>query len=102
MSAPAITVPDVMQFKNDRSNNASNFFAAQMEKLNREYQELLALANDTELVYNARYNFIPKVGQVYHLYWTGEDHLLSLIENWKQFDYIGSYRFTVDNIWEKV
>jgi len=102
VSAPAIQLPDTQLFRNERSVSASNYFQEKIEAMNREYQELLSLANETELVYNSRYNFVPKVGHIYHLYWTGEEHVLSMIENWDRFDLIGSFRFTADSIWERV
>lgn len=101
-SAPSITVPDVDLFKDERTSNAGNYFKERLNKLEREYQELVELAETTQKIYDAKYNFIPKVGHIYHLYWTGEYHLLSLIDNWDKYEYNGSYRFTSDNIWEWV
>jgi hypothetical protein len=102
VSAPAITLPDTDTFKSDRGANARNYLEERLEKIKREYEELVELANVTETIYKARYNFVPKVGQVYHLYWTGTEHTLSMIENWERFEYHGSYLFTSDNVWEKV
>lgn len=102
VSAPAIVVPDVCEFVTERSNNARNYFLEKLNVLQREYDALLELSEQTNLVYNAKYNFIPRVGHVYHLYWTGEEYTLSLIENWKKFEYIGSFLFTADNVWERV
>ena len=60
------------------------------------------LAKYTDLVYNSRYNFVPRVGQIYHLYYTGEYYLLSMIEpeRWDKHTFVASFRFTADNIWE--
>ena len=102
-SAPAIVLPDTALFKSERGANAGNFFTQKLEEINSEYNRLVALANDTELVYNSKYNFVPKVGQVYHLYNTGSDLVLSMIEPWKwdTYEFVGSFRFTADNTWEK-
>ena len=102
ISAPAITVPDIDLFKNERSTNAKNYFEAALQDLNEKYAGLLALAKDTEMVYSAKYNFVPKVGHTYHLYWTGEEYTLSLIENWKRFQYVCSFKFNADNVWERI
>ena len=102
VSAPAITVPDIDLFKNERSTNAKNYFEAALQDLNEKYESLLAVAKDTEMVYSAKYNFVPKVGHTYHLYWTGEEYTLSLIENWKRFQYVCSFKFNADNVWERI
>lgn len=101
-SAPAIQLPDTDLFKTERGSNAANYFKGKLDDLNKEYEELVKLAEETEKVYNAKYNFVPRVGHTYHLYWTGEENLLSLIEDWDRFEYLGSYRFTADNVWEKI
>ena len=102
-SAPAIVLPDTALFKSERGANAGNFFTQKLEEINSEYNRLVDLANDTELVYNSKYNFVPRVGQVYHLYNTGSDLVLSMIEPWKwdTYEFVGSFRFTADNTWEK-
>ena len=102
ISAPQIVIPDVDTFKNERGANAANYFKGRIDALQKEYDEIVRLAKETELVYNARYNFIPRVGAVYHLYWTGTDHVLSMIENWDRFEFVGSFEFTADNVWQKV
>lgn len=102
ISAPAITLPDVSLFKHEKGYQARNFFEERLEKLNREYKELVELAEETHMVYSARYNFIPKVGQIYHLHWTGNDYILSLVEKFRHVEYKASYRFTADGTWEKI
>jgi len=101
-SAPAITLPNVAEFKNDRTKNAEKYFLSEIEQLNEKYQKLVQLDNDCELVYSARYNFIPKVGMTYYLYWTGKDHLLSLIEHWSKYECVGAFKLTSDNVWKRV
>jgi hypothetical protein len=101
-SAPAISLPDTDLFKSERGANAGAYFEDKVRELNAEYDRLLLLAKYTELVYNSQYNFIPKVGQVYHLYNTGTHHLLSMIEpeRWDKHEFVASFRFTADNTWE--
>lgn len=57
-----------------------------------------------DLIYGAKYNFVPIVGHVYHLYRTEEGCILSLIEpkRWDRFEYIGSFRLASSDIWEEV
>lgn len=102
VSAPSLTVPDIDAFKNDRTNNASNYFNERLRAIEEEYKALVDLATQTSMIYNARYNFIPKVGKEYHLYKDGDGYILSLIENWDKFEYVGSYMLTGDNVWQLV
>jgi len=102
ISAPKITVPDVSGFKKQGAVTASNYFQARVDALQREYEELQKLAKDTELIYKARYNFVPIIGRTYYLYYTGEDYILSLIENWNKFEFIGAFIYTNHNVWERM
>jgi len=101
-SAPTISLCDTDFFKSERGVNAKNFFKDKIVQLNQEYDRLISLAKYTDLVYNSKYNFIPKVGKVYHLYHTGEYHMLSMIEpeRWDKYRFVASFKFTADNIWE--
>jgi hypothetical protein len=99
VGAPAIVLPDTALFKTERGVNATNYFQSKLDDLNKKFMELKALAEDTERVYNSKYNFVPRVGHTYYLYWNGSEYLLSLIENWNKFEYCGSYQFNSDNVW---
>jgi len=103
-SAPAITLPDTELFKSERGVNAGNYFEEKFRQLNEEYDRLVMLAKYTDLVYNSKYNFVPKVGQIYHLYNTGKCYMLSMIEPelWSKYPFVASFRFTADNVWEMV
>jgi len=70
-SAPAISLPDTDLFKSERGANAGNYFEEKLRQINDEYDRLVMLAKYTDLVYNSRYSFIPRVGQIYHLNYTG-------------------------------
>lgn len=102
VSAPAIQLPDTDLFRTERGANASKYFEERLNQLNREYEELVEAARQTEMVYRATYNFVPKVGHIYYLYDAENGYMLSLIENWTRYECIGSYRFTADNIWDRV
>ncbi len=102
VSAPAITLPDTDLFRSERGTNAARYFEEKLAQLNREYEELKRVAELTQLVYNAKYNFVPRVGHIYYLYRDNNEHMLSIIDNWNRFECIGAFRFTADNIWEQV
>lgn len=103
-SVPAITLPDTDLFKSERGSLARNYFENRIELLNQEYKKLVELAQENEMIYRAKYNFVPRVGQTYHLYRIESDAIiLSLIEPeaWNK-EHLGSYEFTADSIWKRV
>ena len=102
VSAPSITVPDVQKFK-ERIPIANHHLKKRLDEIKTEYDELLMLAQDTEMCYNARYNFIPIVGEKYYMYWTGNDYILSLIEpeKWNRFEFVGIYVHETNNTWKR-
>jgi len=103
VSAPSIQIPDTKLFKTERGMVAKNYFDERISDLQKEYNAIVELAQNTELVYNAKYNFIPRVGHVYHLYNNNNSLFLSLISptEWDKYECLGSYRFTTDATWEK-
>jgi len=102
VSAPAIAIPDNVGFR-ARHNTANHHLNQRLEEIKQEYDELLQLAEDTQLCYTARYNFIPIVGKTYHLYWSGSDYFLSLIrpEDWNSFTFVGSFTYETNDIWKR-
>lgn len=102
VGAPAITVPDVGKFK-ERIPLANKHLYQRLKEIKDEYYTLLDLAKSTELCYNAKYNFIPIVGETYYLYYTGTEHLLSLIEpdRWDRYEYVGAFVHETNNTWKR-
>ncbi|MDB3966413.1 DUF2452 domain-containing protein [Porticoccaceae bacterium] len=102
-SAPAITLPDTALFLSERGSLTKNYFENAVDLLNREYDVIRRLAELNELVYSASYNFVPRVGQRYHLYKKADGkYLLSMIENWAAHEFVVSLEFTADSVWKDV
>ena len=102
-SSPAIVLPDTALFLSERGSLTKNYFDNAVELLNREYEAIRSLAALNELVFSASYNFVPRVGQQYHLYVTADGrHLLSMIENWAAYEFVVSIEFTADSVWKEV
>jgi hypothetical protein len=102
VGAPAFTVPDVLQNKQERGVNATHYLETKFDALKQEYFKLVEIANDTELVYSAKYNFIPVVGKQYYLYDDEKGgNFLSIIEpqSWKQKRCLGTFLYTSENVW---
>ena len=87
----------------ERGSLTKNYFENAVDLLNREYEAIRRLADLNELAYSAAYNFVPRVGQHYHLYQKADgSHLLSMIENWQAHKFIVSLEFTADSVWKEV
>ena len=100
-SAPSIVLPDTALFLSERGSLAKNFFENAVEQLNREYDAIRNLAELNELAYSACYNFVPRIGQIYHLYQTSDGRrLLSMIENWTAHELLVSLEYTADSVWK--
>jgi hypothetical protein len=103
LGAPAIVLPDKERFINEQGNKASKYLTTKLDELKQDYEELVKLAEDTEMVYQSEYTFEPKVGHVYYLYRRENSTMfLSLIEpeKWNQ-TFIGAFKFSSDGTWEK-
>jgi len=103
IGAPAFTVPDVLSRKKERGANATHQLESKFEELKKEYFKLVKIAEDTDLVYNAKCGFNPIVGKIYHLYTGATNELfLSLIppEAWNQ-EWHGSFKLTSEHTWER-
>jgi len=104
VGAPAFTVPAVLKNKQERGTNAIHYLETKFDQLKEEYFKLVQIAEDSGMVYNARYAFIPVVGKTYYLYVGSDNKLfLSIIEpNRVSWESKGSFKFTADNVWERV
>jgi hypothetical protein len=86
-----------------KDNFAFKHLKAKFDELNTEYTSLLTTLKWNEVIYNSDYNFTPIAGKVYHLYNNKTVTFLSMIEpnEWKM-KYIGSFRLSANDIWEKI
>ncbi|MDA9094778.1 DUF2452 domain-containing protein [Porticoccaceae bacterium] len=102
-SSPSIVLPDTALFLSERGSLTKNYFENAVELLNREYDAIRRLAELNELAYSASYNFVPRVGQHYHLYRkTDGTYLLSMIENWSAYEFVVSLEYTADSVWKDI
>lgn len=104
VSAPAITLPNVSGFKSGKGIEAKHHIESKLEEIQEQYNKLVELSENTQLVYSAKFNFVPIVGEVYHLYYTGKEYMLSLIspQEWDRYAYAGSYRLETDSVWRRI
>ncbi|UZO82414.1 DUF2452 domain-containing protein [Aquimarina sp. ERC-38] len=104
VSAPAITTVDTIAWKNSNINKVNHQIKTRYDKLKEEYDALMAEYEYNNLVYQARFNFEPIVGQTYHLYKDKKEQLfLSIIAPSEcNFHFLGSFQLTADKLWQKM
>lgn len=104
VSAPAIRVEDTTIWKSINSIKVNHQLQTRFNELKDEYKKLVEEYKWNELVYNARFNFEPVIGQTYHLY-VGRDGniFLSMIKpsEWK-YECVGSFVLDSNNKWNKL
>lgn len=104
VGAPSIVVTDTSSWKDRGVHKANKQIKAKYLELKAEYDKMIEALEYNNLVYNARYNFEPIIGETYHLYRDKKDEpfLSILTPNTCNFDYIGSFQLNSEHLWKKV
>jgi hypothetical protein len=104
IGAPAIKLENIGGWKQKYVDKVNKRIVQRYQELNEEIQKLVQEYEINQLVYGAKFNFEPVVGEIYHLY-NGKDGIsfLSLISptEWNQ-PYIGSFKLDSENKWIKI
>ena len=103
VGAPVITTIDTITWKNVNIQKVNHHIAARYNELKLAYDHMVAEYELNNVIYAAKFNFEPMVGETYHLYRdTLEAHFLSIIgPDECNFDFVGSYYLDADRIWKK-
>ncbi len=104
VGAPAITTSDTVTWKNVNIDKVNKQVKAKYDELKAEYDALMEKFEYNNLIYNAKFNFEPIVGEIYHLYRDkNQQPFLSIIApDHCNFDYVESFRLNADRMWEAV
>lgn len=104
VGAPAIQIQNIEGWKQHNAQKVNKQFKVRYEELKAEYQQLIEQFKWNELVYSAKYNFEPIIGESYHLYYNKSgDIFLSLISpNEWNYEFIGSFKMDSNNKWERI
>lgn len=104
VGAPKIVTPDTIAWKNVNIDKVNKQVKARYDELKEEFDQLLEKFEYNNLVYQAKFNFEPIVGETYHLYRDHQKRLfLSLISPTEcNFDFVGTFRLNADKMWEKL
>ena len=104
VSAPVITTTDSLAWKNRNINKVNKHIQAKYNELKAAYDLMMQQYEYNNLVYAAKFNFEPIVGDTYHLY-KREDNstFLSIIAPEEcNFNSIGSFYLDADGIWHRL
>ena len=104
VGAPAIQVTENITWKNKNVHKANKQLKAKYLELKAEYDKMIYELDYNNLVYNAKFNFQPILGEVYHLYKDkkGEAFLSIIAPNECNFDCMGRFYLTSEHMWKKV
>jgi flavin reductase (DIM6/NTAB) family NADH-FMN oxidoreductase RutF len=105
ISAPSIKLNNLSVWKSRGVSSYKNVLQSKVDRIKDEYSILLDEYNTNDLLYNAKYDFEPIIGEVYHLY-TKEyknENFLSLIhpKTWSK-KHLGSYKINSEKVWSKI
>ena len=103
-SAPAIKPLSTATWRNDGVDRVNKQFKSKFDELKKEYEAMMEQFEYNDLVYNAKFNFEPIIGEVYYLYNDkNEESFLSIIQpDQCNFKYLGSFRLNSQKMWEKL
>jgi len=104
VGAPVITTTDTIAWKNRSINKLNRSVQTRYQEIKAQYDQLMQEFEYNNLIYNAKFNFEPITGEVYHLYKRDNDEsFLSIIAPEQcSFNWLGSFRLNADQIWEKL
>tara|TARA_Y100001972_G_scaffold126922_1_gene182114 strand:- start:626 stop:1021 length:396 start_codon:yes stop_codon:yes gene_type:complete len=104
VGAPVIKPENIDSWRKRGVTKVNHHLETKFLELKDEYNKLVEEFKWNDLVYNAKFNFEPIVGEIYHLY-TEEDgkNFLSLISpnEWDKHC-LGSFKLETDQKWKKV
>lgn len=103
-SSPVIKPLNTATWRNDGVDRVNKQFKSKFDELKKEYEAMMEQFEYNDLIYNAKFNFEPTLGEVYYLYNDKkEEPFLSIIQpDQCNFNYLGSFRLNSQKMWEKI
>jgi len=104
VGAPAIKIENISGWKQLNAKKVNKQFFQKFEELKEEYQKLIDEFKLNELIYSAKYNFEPIIGESYYLYYDKKGDVFLSIINPNEWDYefIGTFKMDSNNKWLKI
>ncbi|NER19013.1 DUF2452 domain-containing protein [Spongiivirga citrea] len=103
VGSPVIKIDDIALWKNRNINSANHLFETRYEELKAAYEKLMTEFEYNNIIYNAKFNFEPIIGEIYHLYEKMDKNtFLSLIAPDEcNFKHLGSFQLKADKVWQR-
>lgn len=104
VGAPVITTTDTISWKNRSINKVNHKVATKYLELKTAYDEMMQEYEDNQMIFDAKFSFEPIIGETYHLYKRDNEELfLSIIApEMCNFNHVGSFYLSVDQIWKRI
>lgn len=104
VSAPAIEVPDISNWKRISVSKINHQFKEKYRQIQAEYEAMMEQFEYSNLIYQSEFNFEPVLGEKYHLYKreNGATFLSIIAPNECNFNHLGSFQLDLDKMWVKV
>jgi hypothetical protein len=105
IGAPSIRRNNLSIWKTQGITSFNHVLKSKVESLKKEYGLLLEEYETNDLLYKAKYEFEPIIGEVYHLYVNDntDESFLSLVppHTWKR-KHLGSFKLNSEKVWMKI
>ena len=104
VGAPVIKPENINSWRKKGVTKVNHHLETKFLELKDEYNKLVEEFKWNDLVYNAKFNFEPVIGEIYHLYaGKNNENFLSLISpnEWDR-ECLGSFHLTAEQKWIKI
>ncbi|MDO3694181.1 DUF2452 domain-containing protein [Wenyingzhuangia sp. chi5] len=103
IGAPVIKANDSAAWKNKSIRKVNQKIQAKYIEIKEEYDKMMKEYEYNHMIFNAKFNFEPIVGEIYHLYErdNGETFLSIIAPNQCSFSALGSFYLNSDLVWQK-
>ena len=105
IGSPSIKANNLSSWKTRGINSVNHVFKSKVEGIKSEYDKLVKAFEINELLYKAKYEFEPVMGEQYHLYARDnvDENFLSMVppNTWKR-KHLGSFKLNSDKVWEEL
>ena len=101
--SPRIIPNDLTSFKSVGVSQTEKLTQEKLIELKNQYDKVVEEFNWNKMVYESEFSFEPIVGETYYLYEIRGKNVLSMIkpDEWGK-KHLGSFKLSLDKLWNKV
>ena len=105
IGAPSIQVKNLSNWKQQNVIKFNHQLKSKLDDLKSSFKNLNEQFKINEMLYHAKHDFEPNIGEIYHLYERAENNetFLSLVppKSWKA-KFLGSYKLNSERVWIQI